>query len=48
MYTRCLKNLDFCFQRTISGVDFRDEALKDSGGALYPYDSHLPGLDDSQ
>ena len=35
----------FLLERTISGVDHHDKALKDRIVALYPYYIQLPGLD---
>ena len=43
-----LEEFRFLLERTISGVDHLDKALKDGIVALYPYDSHHPGLKDSQ
>ena len=39
-----LAEFRFFLERTISGVDLLDMALKDDIVALYPYHSHLPGF----
>ena len=43
-FATLLAEFRFFLERTISGVDLLDMALKDDIVALYPYHSHLPGF----
>ena len=43
-FATLLAEFRFFVERTISGVDLLEMALKDGIVALYPYHSHLPGF----
>ena len=47
-FTILLEEFRFLLERTISGADHLDMALKDGILALYAYHSQLSGLEDSQ